>query len=588
MRLLLLCLPLAACVDKGAPVGDPSGRDIDTAADPAPPTDADGDGAPDDEDCAPDSAAIHPGAVEACNGVDDNCDGAVDEGVTPTWYTDADADGYAGSAVEACEMPSGAATTAPDCDDADAAVSPGGVEVCGDGVDDDCTGADRTCPASGEMNVGTVATSYRGGPDGRLGFGGSRAGDVDGDGLGDVWVSGLGYGAAEAAGGVFLVPGSVTGEHLVESVATLTLYSTTSRARAGSNLAGGHDLDGDGVPDVAIGAEGAWTYGAVYIVSGTTTGTMSLAAAAGLITAGSEAYAGVGCDVSTSPDLTGDGVGDVIVGSFGVLSDGFLGAAWILAGPVTGEHTVDEAIVIRGDQRASYAGNSVAGLGDVNGDGAADLLVGAYGSDLGDDGAGAVGVFHGPVLGDAVLSDADRLVGGETTDDWFSRGTIGGQGDVDGDGLDDFLVGAPYNTRGGSNAGAGYLVSGSATAAGLEYAAAATVRVYGDEPEGYLGFRQDLADVDGDGHADLLLSGPRVDTGGADAGAVFLFYGPIAGAYTAADADARYVGEAAGDALGWDIANVGDTNGDGVDDLLLGAWSNDAYGAGGGAAYLVR
>jgi hypothetical protein len=582
----LAFLLLSACVPKDGTLPPDDGRDLDsaadTAADTAPPADTDADGTPDDDDCAPEDATVHPGAAEACNGVDDNCDGAVDENVTTTWYVDDDADGYAGTPVAACEPPAGADAEARDCDDADPAISPAAVEVCGDGVDDDCVGGDRMCAPDGDVNVGAAATVYRGGPYGHLGGSGARAGDVDGDGLGDVWIAADGNNGAEYGGTVFLVPGAVTGEHLVESVAPFYIYSTTGSV---SRIAGGQDLDGDGVPDAAVGAPDAWTYGAVYIMSGMTTGSTSFASSAGLITAGSDAYDGVGNGVATSPDLTGDGIGDVIVGSSGLVEGGPGGTAWILAGPVTGDHTVDEGLVIRGDRSSGGTGNSVAALGDVNGDGAADLLVGAYGSDLGDDGAGAVGVFHGPLLGDVTFADADRHVGGETTNDWFSRGTIGGQGDVDGDGLDDFIVGAPYNMQGGFYAGAVYVVSGSSTASGLEAAAAATARVYGDELEGDVARGQELADVDADGHADLLLN---ASSDSAPAGTVLVFYGPIAGAYGPSDADARYLGEADGDDLGSAIANVGDTNGDGFDDLLLGASSNDAFGADGGAAYLMR
>ncbi|MES2643113.1 MAG: MopE-related protein [Myxococcota bacterium] len=586
----LTFLLLAACVGKDGGLVPDDGSDLDSAgdsaADTAPPADTDADGTPDDDDCAPTDATVHSGATEACNGVDDNCDGAVDENVTPTWYVDDDADGYAGTPVLACEPPAGADTEARDCDDADAAISPAAVEVCGDGVDDDCVGGDRMCAPDGDVGVGAATTIYRGGPDGHLGSSGARAGDVDGDGLGDVWIGAFGYGSAEYAGAVFLVPGAVTGEHLVETIAPLYMYSTTNRGFAGT-IAGGQDLDGDGVPDAAVGASGAWTYGAVYIVSGTTTGSMSFASSAGLITAGSDAYDGVGTSVAASPDLTGDGVADVIVGSSGLVEDGPGGTAWILAGPVTGDHTVDEGLVIRGDRESGGTGNSVAALGDVNGDGAPDLLVGAYGSDLGDDGAGAVGVFHGPLLGDVTFADADRHVGGEITNDWFSRGEIGGEGDVDGDGLDDFLVGAPYNMQGGFYTGAVYVVSGSSTASGLEAAAATTARVYGTDLDGAVARGQTLADVDADGHADLLLALGRGDTTPAE-GAVLVFYGPVAGAYGPSDADARYLGEADGDGLGSAIANVGDTNGDGLDDLLLGASSSSAFGVGGGAAYLMR
>ena len=124
--------------------------------------DGDGDGYFASEDCNDAQAAIHPGAAEICDGVDNNCSGEVDEGVTDTFYADADADGFGapGTEVEACSAPAGTVPNADDCDDADGAVSPGAVEVC-NGVDDDC---------NGDTDEGLDGTWYA---------------DSDGDGFGD-------------------------------------------------------------------------------------------------------------------------------------------------------------------------------------------------------------------------------------------------------------------------------------------------------------------------------------------------------------------------------------------------------------------
>ena len=125
-------------------------------------TDADGDGYGDDTivttactapsgtvatggDCDDSNVAIFPSAIETCNNLDDNCDGAVDEaGATgeQTWYTDADSDGYGddGSAQRSCSTPAGTVSRGGDCDDADSNVFPGAAEFC-NGLDDDCNGS---------------------------------------------------------------------------------------------------------------------------------------------------------------------------------------------------------------------------------------------------------------------------------------------------------------------------------------------------------------------------------------------------------------------------------------------------------------
>jgi hypothetical protein len=124
-------------------------------------TDEDGDGYGED-DCNDGDASVHPGAVERCDGIDNNCDGQVDEGATAVFYEDSDADGFGDDAraTEACAAPEGFVASAGDCDDANPAVFPSAAEAC-DGLDNDCDG-------SIDEDVGTVVFA-----------------DVDGDGHGD-------------------------------------------------------------------------------------------------------------------------------------------------------------------------------------------------------------------------------------------------------------------------------------------------------------------------------------------------------------------------------------------------------------------
>jgi hypothetical protein len=107
-------------------------------------------------DCDDTEAAANPGAAEVCDKLDNNCDGSIDEGVTETFYADADGDGFgdADSTVLGCTPPSGAVADATDCLDTDATVYPGAAEVADDGIDQDCSGADLTTPAtdSGETD----------------------------------------------------------------------------------------------------------------------------------------------------------------------------------------------------------------------------------------------------------------------------------------------------------------------------------------------------------------------------------------------------------------------------------------------------
>lgn len=94
-------------------------------------------------DCDDFNNAVHPGATEVCNNIDDDCDGATDEGLLNTYYLDADGDGFGldTSTVQACELPTGYANVAGDCNDSNGSVNPNATEICGNGIDDDCDGS---------------------------------------------------------------------------------------------------------------------------------------------------------------------------------------------------------------------------------------------------------------------------------------------------------------------------------------------------------------------------------------------------------------------------------------------------------------
>lgn len=133
---LTSCVLAIACADKGVPGN--GGLGVDTGDNAA---DADNDGVPAGEDCNDADASAYPGAEEACDGVDNNCDGQVDEGVMGTFYADNDSDGFGDPTTtsEACEALPGWVPTSDDCNDDNNAVYPGADELC-DGEDNDCNG----------------------------------------------------------------------------------------------------------------------------------------------------------------------------------------------------------------------------------------------------------------------------------------------------------------------------------------------------------------------------------------------------------------------------------------------------------------
>ncbi len=136
---LLTLIALTGCRTKDDALGEDNLSGADSGVTPI--TDADGDGYSADEDCEDTDGLIHPGADEVCDGIDNNCDGNIDEGVSSTWYADTDGDGFgdAADSVEACEAPEGYVPIGNDCDDTSDDSYPGASEQC-DGLDNDCDG----------------------------------------------------------------------------------------------------------------------------------------------------------------------------------------------------------------------------------------------------------------------------------------------------------------------------------------------------------------------------------------------------------------------------------------------------------------
>ncbi|MFT5679390.1 MAG: hypothetical protein ACI8RZ_000294, partial [Myxococcota bacterium] len=164
----------------------------------------------------------------------------------------------------------------------------------------------------------------------------------------------------------------------------------------------------------------------------------------------------VGTSLAAVGDLNGDGLADVLIGAPGHDGSGDeAGAVYLLLGPATGSHDLSEAHArLDGEGVEDFAGRAVAGVGDMDGDGNPDLAVGAPGVDLGGSEAGAAYLLLGPVTGAWSLSDADAVTYG-TADDAGLGGALSGGVDLTGDGRDDVLIGAP-----GAGSGSVSLISG--------------------------------------------------------------------------------------------------------------------------------
>jgi hypothetical protein len=569
-------------------------------------------------DCDDADATVHPGAAEVCDGVDQDCDGALD--FTLDWVPDADGDGFGDAAatptaVDCLVVPEGLLRDASDCDDADPDRHPGAPHPgLLSGVDD------PACDGGGQdLGWADLALTAVGATD-QAGFAVAGGGDVDGDGLSDLLIGARfdDDGGADA-GAAFVVLGATAAGHgaaeLSLGAADLVLVGEAAGDRAGSSLAFVGDVDGDGLSDLLIGAPthggGGAHAGKAYLVLGSTlaaspTGGIDLADA-DFAFVGGAAGDGAGAAVAGAGDVDGDGLADLIIGAAGHDGGGadagqaclFFGASLLAGG--AGERSLASAdLCFTGEGAGHEAGISVAGAGDVDGDGLDDLLIGAWGSSRAGTEAG-VGYL---VLGASALSagaaavdlgEADLALLGE---DRFDRagGSVSAAGDVDGDGLGDVLIGAWGQDQGGSAAGMAYLLLGASLGAagpGELDLSAADVAFVGEAAGDRAGDALAAAgDVDGDGLDDLLVGAPFSADGGADAGKAWLVRGATlpavgGGLLDLSAADFAFIGEAAKDSAGSRLCGAGDVDGDGLADLLIGAYRSDRGAAGGGAAYLV-
>ncbi len=250
-----------------------------------------------------------------------------------------------------------------------------------------------------------------------------------------------------------------------------------------------------------------------------------------------------------------------------------------------------QGLLLPSDTAYDAAGRSLCIAGDLDGDGFADLAVGAPFADGATTDHGAVYLLWGGkelrLESERSLADADLVIRGNHDEDMLGY-AVAGAGDVDADGLADLVVGAPFDEWPGYSAGAAYLLYGSELAGlGGEYTLEdVALRLGPSAYQDQLGFAvAGAGDVDGDGNGDLLLGAPQANGFAPSSGAVYLVLGPVRGDID--QADASWTTDSLDDWLGVEVAGVGDVDGDGLDDLAMGAYRRDSYGTDSGVAAVV-
>ena len=303
----------------------------------------------------------------------------------------------------------------------------------------------------------------------------SSAGDVDGDGKDDILFSSQLQTSRKGRTLLFLSDSLLFGPYSSYEVhdADNSFSGESNDDRSGCAVSNAGDMDGDGLGDIMISAcaTDAWR-GTTYVFLGktimSTSGDFSLASADAILT-GENGSDIAGFSISAAGDVDGDGQDDILIGAPGIwpISSGYPGKAYLVLGktlfpspntaPVTMSLASADAI-FTGEGNGEYAGYSVSGAGDVDGDGKDDLLLGALGAHVNQAGksylwlASSIGTG-----GNFDIGAADAIFIGESTGD-ESGASVSFAGDIDRDGLDDLLIGARGNDEAGTNAGKAYVL----------------------------------------------------------------------------------------------------------------------------------
>ncbi|MBK8983713.1 MAG: FG-GAP repeat protein [Ignavibacteria bacterium] len=440
----------------------------------------------------------------------------------------------------------------------------GAGDVNGDGYQDVIVGVPFN--DAGGVNAGRVyiyfgGVNFNSSPDKiftgttgvQLGYSVSGAGDVNGDGYDDVIIGLPAY--STNTGRAYIYLGGSNMNLVVDAILT----GEATNNYFGTSVSDAGDVNGDGFADVIVGAPNnasntgeAYIYYGGSVLNNAVDVTLNQGLANNLF----------GLSVSKAGDFNGDGFGDVIVGASGYLTN--VGRAYIYYGGSPMNSTADN--ISFGFISNEFYGYSVSDAGDFNGDGYSDVVIGAYGHSLS---MGRAYILYGGATPDNTV---DVVFTGQNIGDELGR-SVSSAGDVNGDGYDDVIAGAPnFN----SGEGSAYLYRGGETPV-TSFAKILPAENAGDRMGHSV---SGCGDINGDGNDEFIVSATLNDQNGTSSGRLYIYFNSMTGNDVS---DLNIYGSTSSDFLGFTVSDAGDVNGDGFDDIIVGA---PAYNSNQGRAYI--